>query len=42
MRRGWCRLTGRARNKLMYGLGFVAANLALIDTFENNERGDHL
>ena len=26
----------------MYGLGFVAANLALIYTFESNERDDQL
>jgi len=37
MRRGWCRLMGRAKNKLMYALGFVASNLALVDAFERNE-----
>ncbi len=26
----------------MYALGFVAANLALVDTFESNERDDQL
>ena len=40
MRRGWCRLMGRAKNKLMYALGFVAANLALIDTFERHEQDE--
>jgi hypothetical protein len=40
MRRGWCRLMGRAKNKLMYALGFVASNLALVDAFERNEQDE--
>ena len=40
MRRGWCRLMGRAKNKLMYALGFVASNLALVDTFARNEQDE--
>jgi len=40
MRRGWCRLMGRAKNKLMYALGFLASNLALLDAFERNEQDE--
>jgi hypothetical protein len=40
MRRGWCRLMGRAKNKLMYALAFVTNNLALVDAFEAKERDE--
>jgi hypothetical protein len=38
MRRGWCRLMGRAKNKVMYALAFVADNLALLAAFEAKEK----
>jgi len=31
---------GRAKNKLMYALGFLASNLALLDAFERNEQDE--
>jgi hypothetical protein len=40
MRRGWCRMMGRAKNKLMYALAFVTSNLALVAAFEARERDD--
>jgi hypothetical protein len=40
MRRGWCRMMGRSKNKLMYALAFVASNLALVETFEANEQDE--
>jgi hypothetical protein len=40
MRRGWCRMMGRAKNKLMYAMAFVASNLALVESFQARERDE--
>lgn len=34
MRRGWCRLMGRAKNALMFTLGVVVRNVRLAESFE--------
>jgi hypothetical protein len=36
IRRGWCRLFGRAKNQLMYTLAVVVRNMRIADHFEQN------
>jgi hypothetical protein len=37
MRRGWCRLFGRAKNTLMYALAVVVRNVRILESFERRQ-----
>ena len=37
IRRGWCRLFGRAKNTLMYALAVVVRNVRIVESFERRE-----
>jgi hypothetical protein len=38
IRRGWCRLFGRAKNQLMYTFAVVVRNMRIADRFEENSK----
>jgi hypothetical protein len=37
IRRGWCRLFGRAKNTLMYALAVIVRNVRIVESFERRE-----
>ncbi len=37
IRRGWCRLFGRAKNTLMYALAVIVRNVRILESFERRE-----
>jgi hypothetical protein len=37
IRRGWCRLFGRAKNTLMYALAVVVRNVRIVESFERRQ-----
>jgi hypothetical protein len=37
IRRGWCRLFGRAKNTLMYALAVVVRNMRIVESFERRK-----